>query len=63
MKPKVEAKRLVDKFNSKELALLCVDEIVSAMNNSGHGGAAWSLEIIIKKEDFWYKVKEHIVKL
>jgi hypothetical protein len=61
MKPAQTAKSLVDKFDgSKKYALLCVYEIRNSLNNSAHG-AAWELEILMKKEEFWEKV-ETIIK-
>ena len=60
MKPRETAKMLMKKFdNSHKYALICVDEIISGMNISAHG-AAWELEVLIKKEDFWYKVRDEI---
>ncbi len=72
MKPRVEAKRLIEKFTiptgantvvneyvAKQLALKCIEEIKSSMNNSAHG-AAWELEVLIKKEEFWEKVETEI---
>ena len=60
MKPSETAKTLVMKFDgSKKYALLCVQEIKNGINNSAHG-AAWELDVLIKKEEFWEKVETEI---
>lgn len=72
MKPHNEAKRLIKTFTistgantivgeyvAKQLALTCVKEIKNSLNNYAHG-AAWKLETLIKKEEFWTKVEDII---
>jgi hypothetical protein len=60
MKPTETAKQLLKRFGgSKTNALICVHEIKKALNNPAHG-AAWELEVLIKKEEFWQKVHEII---
>lgn len=49
-------------INKYRCALRCVDEIVLAIENMGHG-ETWSLENMDKKMEYWAKVKFHIEKL
>ena len=44
---------------SKKYALICIQEIKNAINNSAHGGA-WEHEVLAKKGEFWEKVEKEI---
>ena len=65
MKPTHKAKELIHKFKTvtggnecyaKSCALMCVEEIRNGITNNAHG-AAWDLDTLEKKEDFWNKVE------
>ena len=63
MKPLETARKILDRFDgSKKYAMFCVQEIRNGINNSAHG-AAWELEVLVKKEEFWNKVEDTIKHL
>jgi len=56
-----KAKELIEKFGTKEHAILCVDEIIDEIEVLQEDNNVYGTENLFTKTHFWQTVKQEII--